>query len=157
MSSYTDKLEENLRQKIDVLEKAYESDVRFENTFDVNNGTLEQYDEYLIEQDSYISTLEDLDVEYDRLYEYLASHRAELETADRETRNRLNSLINEVDGKLQAVREAESKVKAITDTYFKTSRSRIAVSRKNTRVIQSNYGTVPSLVAADNSMFDTTN
>ena len=157
MSSYIDKMEENLRQKVTVLEKTYESDVRFANTFDVNSGSLDQYDEYLAEQDSLISTLEDLDTEYDRLYEYLSAHRTELESADRTTKERLNSLISEVDGKLQAVRNAESKVKAITEIHLKTSRGRIAASRKNTRVIQSNYGSNPGMMAADNSMFDTFN
>ena len=157
MSSYIERVEENLKQKIHILEQAYESDVRFMQNTDVDNGSLEQYDEYLEEQDSYLSTLEDLDAEYDRIYEYLAANKEILTRADQSVKDRLNSLISEVNGKLQAVRDAESKVREITENYFKNRKNRIAISRKNTRVIQNNYGTIPSLASADNSMIYVSN
>ena len=98
--------------------------------------------------------LDDLDTEYDRLYDLLSSHKEEVATADPSVKIRVNSLINEVEGKLQAVREAEGRVKDAVEIYFKNRKSKIAVSRRNTRVIQSNYGARPSLANADNSMFD---
>ncbi len=155
MSSYIEKLEENLKQKIRILDQAYESDVRFINNAD-DNSSLESYDEYLEEQDSYISMLEELDMEYDLIFDHLSSHNEILLQADQTVKDRLNSLIRETDGKLQAVREAESGAREIAETYFKNRKNQIAISRKNSRVIQSNYGANPGLASADNSMFDIT-
>ena len=157
MLSYSDRLEDNLRKKVDVLEKIYESDKRFEETFNDGASNLEQYDEYLIDQGSYMEDLDDLDAEYDGLFEYLTKHKDEVRSVQPTQKARIDSLIKEIEGKIQAVNDAEAKVRTLTGEYFRNRKSELASSRKTARVIQNHYRSAPIPVPGTNSMFDITN
>lgn len=157
MVSYIDRLEENLTDKIGILERIYESDKRIVDAINSAQTGLEMYDEYIIEQNSYISELDELDMKYDEIYGYLAKNRSELLAASTVRREKIKTLSKEIEGKMIAVNEIEDKVRGLTETYINNRKSAIQASRKNARVLQNRYKSGPGSVSGDNSIFDITN
>lgn len=157
MSTAVDRIEHNLKKQIALLETIYESDKRLTEESDATGIEGTRYDDYLDEQNSYISKLEELDEEYDELLSYLKEHKDEIDRADSSRKSKVRSLIGELEGKLQAVNEAETKARELVDRFISSRREELATSRRNVRVIQNNYRPLPSVTAADQSIFDTTN
>ncbi len=157
MTSYVDRLEENLAAKIGILERIYESDKRIVDAIHSAQNGLEVYDEYIIEQNSYISELDELDLKYDEIYEYLVKHRSEVSAVSSARREKIKTLSKEIEGKMIAVNEMEDKVRGLTETYINNRRSAIQASRKNARVLQNRYKPGPISGSGDNSIFDITN
>lgn len=157
MSSVSERLEKNLKAKIEILERIYESDRRLLESFDIESARLEQYDEYLAEQDSYMSNLDDLDLEYDEIVKQLSAAPALARQIPADRKRSINTLIMEIDGKVQAVSDIERRVKTLTEKYFENRRSAIAGSKKTARMIQSRYGSNSMIGSGQDSMFDISN
>lgn len=152
MAEQVDRLEENLKQQVGVLESIYDSDRRFADRFSAETGGLGQYDEYIEEQNAYIERLVELDRQYDEIYANLkVSHETVRSEAQRQN---IMSLVNEIEGKIQAVNSIEEKTRSISEEFFKKHKTDIAKSRKTARVIQNHYRPNPGHMQMDTSIFD---
>ncbi len=157
MSSCRDRLKENLKKQILILEGIYQSDKRFVENFDSSSSDLKQYDEYLSEQSEFLDRLDELDKEYDEIYAYLSSHPEETMTLNEAQRAEIISIIKELEGKRQAVLKAEGEAKAAADTILSNRKSALSASRKTARMIQNSYRPIPQIAAIDQTFLDVSN
>ena len=157
MASYVDRLEDNLKRKAEVLEEIYVSDTRFLERFDVNSSDLDQYDDYLVEQNSYLDMLDELDTEYDEIFAYLSEHPTEVNVSSSVKKNSINTLAKNIEGKIQAVNSIEAKIKAVTDDFFAKRKTETNGYRRVARVIQNHYRPNPGVFSEENTMFDVSN
>ncbi len=157
MSLYIDKLEENLKKKINLLESIFESDKKYLADTETDSFDMDLNENYLEEQNSFIEMMNELDTEHDEIYGYLRDHKAEAESVPTVQRTAINDLIRELEGKTQAVLEIENRARKRSDDIIKNRRNLISASRQKARVIQNNYGPASGMMAMDHSIFDTTN
>ena len=157
MTSYVDRLEGNLKRKADVLEEIYVSDTRFLDRFDVNSSDLDQYDDYLVEQNSYLDMLDELDTEYDEIFAYLSEHPTEVNSSSIVKKNSVNTLAKNIEGKIQAVNSIEARIKAVADDFFAKRKTETNGYRRAARVIQNHYRPNPGVFSEENTMFDVSN
>ena len=154
MASCIDRLEENLKRQIDVLDQICMSDSRFAEGSETLKTDMSGYDSYLKEQDSFISILDELDSESDELMAYLADHPEEISAVGTERRKCLTALAGEIENKLNLVAEAEREARALVDDHLRSNKDRLASSRKTARVIQNGYRPNSGVAAEDNKIFD---
>lgn len=150
-----DRIEYNLRRKIDILEKIYESDKRIvEKLADPGFG-FEIYDEYLEEQDEYENTLTELDREYDDILS--GANAGALKNISATVREKILKLVNEMNGKAEAVSALEKQTRAAVESYMNKRKNEINISRRNVRNIQSSYRPQNYSQTSEISIFDTSN
>ena len=109
------------------------------------------------EQGSYLEMLDDLDAEFDQIYASLSASRAEVAGIDSVQKQRLAVLIKKTDGRTQAVNSVEERIRQVSEEFFKKRRDDIASSRRNARMIQNHYRTIPSTLTEENRIFDSSN
>lgn len=157
MSAYLDRLEKNLTDKISVLESIYESDRRIIESVNSSQMGIEIYDEYMVEQDSYINRLDELDQEYDEVFEYIARHREVLSRVTTDRRESIVTLSKEIEGKLIAVNDIEERVRKLVEVHFNNRKSAIQASRKNAKTLQDRYRSASIFAARENTILDIVN
>ena len=156
-NSYFDRLESNLRQQLEILDKIYDSDIRYVNTGSESIDTDLTNNLYLEEQDELIGQLDQLDTEYDEIYAYLSDHRADVRSLDNNKRTVILKLNDSIQSRLRDVAMAESEARASAEKLLESKKNVIAQARKTVRVIRNNYSPNPGLTAADHSVYDILN
>ncbi|MBQ8945528.1 MAG: hypothetical protein IJ058_01830 [Lachnospiraceae bacterium] len=157
MSSYIDRLEKNLSDKVSVLENIYESDRRIIESVNSSQTGIEIYDEYMMEQDSYLSRLDELDQEYDVIYAYIEKYREELSGVSADRRSHIVTLSKEIEGKLIAVNDIEERVRKLVEVHFNNRKSAIQASRKNAKTLQDRYRSASIFAVRENTILDIVN
>ncbi|MCR4595898.1 MAG: hypothetical protein K5673_03850 [Lachnospiraceae bacterium] len=136
MKSYPDRLISNLKYKSDILERIYESDERLRESININDSELEDYDDYLDEQEALMTELDESDAETDEIYAYFEDHPDIRESATSHQKTQIRDLISGINGKIEAVRDIESQVRNLTNDLLRNKREQIGSSRKNIRALQ---------------------
>ena len=157
MPSYIDRLEDNLNKKTGILDNILESDRRFEDNFNPETSEFEEYDAYLDDQNSYMAMLDELDQEYDEIYSYLSEHRNEVDILPPARKKSVNDLAAGIGERIQAVNALEIRIKSISDQFFENRKQQIAGTRKNARMIQNHYRSMPSAISSEDSILNITN
>ncbi|MCR5595218.1 MAG: hypothetical protein K6G12_05175 [Lachnospiraceae bacterium] len=155
--SYIDKLENNLMAKVRLLEKIYECDERLNKVIDVDKSSFEDYDTYIEEKELLLDELDKLDKEADEITKYLENNKTRIDLVPADRRAKIMSLVSEVAGKTEAVRDIESRIRLVTDRFFENRRTDIRNSRRNLKVVQSSYGLRNALATDETSRFDAKN
>ena len=155
--SYIDRLKENMREQIHILEKIYGSD----NMVIENNGASGDrftfLDNYIEEHDSYIERLQELQSDSDIISEYISKHPEIIRSLTSSQRNEILSFASEIEGKTDAVRQIETKAKTVTDRIIAERRKELAGARRNTGVINDHYRTPSAVSLIGESSFDIQN
>ncbi len=157
MTGHIDRLENNLKHQIEVLEKIFESNKRLIDTDQAARSKAETYDDYLEEQNSYLDELDDLDLEFDEIYGFVSSHQNMLGSVRDESKIKIRNLLSEINGKSEAVRELELRSRDIVDTFLAGRKTELSETRRTTRVLSDHYRMDRYRSTADNSIFDVTN
>ena len=157
MTGHIDRLENNLKHQIEVLEKVFESNKRLVDLDQTARSKPETYDDYLEEQNSYLDGLDDLDREFDEIYSFINSHQGMLGSVSNESRIHIRNLLSEINGKAEAVREIEIRARDIVNTFLDGRKSELSETRRTTRVLSDHYRMDRYRSTADNSIFDVTN
>lgn len=154
---FADRLEDNLKKKVELLEHIYESDDRIRKMTDPEKSEFEDFDAYLYEMQDMIEELEENDNETDEIRSYLETHKEELNSISNEQSNRIRRLLSEIEGKTQAVRDIELQAKQIVDDFLKKKRTDIKNVRKQSRVVQNIYTPQRIMTSEEMITFDTKN
>ncbi|SCY05210.1 hypothetical protein SAMN02910292_00717 [Lachnospiraceae bacterium XBB2008] len=155
--SYADRLENNLRNKLSILGNILDSDQRFTSLSIRTSDPYRRYDDYLNEQNGYMDRLDELDREYDEIFQYLSEHDSEVKIIDIKKKQTIITLNRLIEDKIKETVIAESAAKVYADKILGNKKNEIAQTRKNVRVLQSSYSPNPGLSAADHSLFDSSN
>ena len=155
MNSYADRLEINLKNKISLLEQIYECDDRIRTDVNPDQSDFEDLDDYLSDMDSLQEKLDLLNEETDSIVEYLTANQSELNSISNVQADRIRKLLLQIQGKAEAVEDIEKRVKTITDKMLRVKRDSIKTSRRQTRVLKSNYAPQQIMTVAEMSSFDT--
>ena len=153
MASHSDRLESNLRKKTELLDRIYACNDRLRDRLNGERIDYEDYDEYLEEKGALLEELDLLETESDHIYKEVtdASH---ILIAEEEQKKRILSLVSEINGKIEAVREIEAGMKSAVDSFFVEKRMDIRNSRKHINLVSSYHRSRNYSVTEENSILD---
>ncbi len=157
MKEYADALEKNLKEKSDLLGSIYECNDRLRMNLDSEKTDYEDYDSYISEKEELLEELDRVETDTDIIIDRIKAKGLSLKELDTAQRNRINALLSEISGRTEAVRDIESKVKKLTDSFFQSKRSEISATRKQIKTLQTHYGSNSFIGADGAASFDIKN
>lgn len=156
-ASYADRLENLLKRKIELLELIYESDARIRETSKAGNTSYDLYDDYLAESENYLENLDHADEESDEIINYLKSHSDEIKRISTLQSQKIRSLLLEIEGKTEAVRQIEDQIKEQVAVFIRDRRNEIRVARMQSKVVGGHYAPQGIMSREEMTTFDTKN
>lgn len=155
--TYADRLENNLKDKVDLLDLIYRCDELIVKNVDPDKSELEELDSYLEKMDSYTERLNALDTDTDEIIAYLQDHPGELRMIRNIQSDRIRSLLGSIEEKSRNLSAMELKVKEKTDNLIINKRQEIVNIRRQSRAVQNRYSTRNPLSVEEMTTFDTKN
>lgn len=140
--SYLDVLEQSLVEKLKVLDRIQEYNVRQEALFKSENPEMSQFDAYVSEKGQLIEQLTRLDEGFEILYASLAEELSVNRHKYTEQIKRLQALVAQVVEKGVAVEAQEQRNKKLVEEYFKRERTGIRKGRLSSKAAYDYYKTM---------------
>ena len=140
--SYLDVLEQSLVEKIKVLDKIQDYNVRQEALFKADIPELSQFDSYVEEKGQLIGQLTKLDEGFEILYASLAEELKDNRHKYAEQIKRLQELVAQVVEKGVAVEAQEQRNKKLVEEFFSRERNGIKKGRLSSKAAYDYYKTM---------------
>ena len=155
--AYLEKLKENMKEQIRILEMIYGSDKMLINNNGMSGDGFSLLDNYIEEHDSYIEILTELQNDSDIISDHISKHPEIRGALTQSQREEVLSMASEIEGKTDAVRQIELEAKAVTDKILKDRRKELAGARRTTGVINDHYRNSGVTSLMSESSFDIQN
>lgn len=153
----TNRLEHLLKKKIRLLEQIYESDSRIRELSESGDASYDIYDGYLDESEQFLARLSEADEESDEIIDHLKNHPDEIRDIPNIDCQMIRSLLLEIDGKTEAIRQIENQIREQADNFIKMQREEVRMVRKQSKVVGTHYSPQDILAREEMSTFDTKN
>ncbi len=140
--SYLDVLEQSLVEKIKVLDKIQDYNMRQEALFKSESPELSQFDSYVEEKGQLIEQLTKLDEGFEILYASLAEELKDNRQKYAVQIKRLQDLVAQVVEKGVAVEAQEQRNKKLVEEYFARERTGIRKGRLSSKAAYDYYKTM---------------
>lgn len=140
--SYLDVLEQSLNEKLKVLDKVQEYNIRQEQLFRSEEPELSQFDSYVAEKGQLIEQIMKLDEGFEILYASVAEELKDNRQKYAEQIKRMQDLVAQVVEKSVAVEAQEKRNKKLVEEYFAKGRSGIRKNRVSSKAAYDYYKTM---------------
>lgn len=137
--SYLNILEESLQNKLQIMAKIQEYNLRQQEIFQAKDVELEEYDKYVDKKGVLIDELMALDNGFETLYRNVEQELKGNRQKHGEQIKRLQELVTRVTEESVTIQAQEARNKQTVEGYFRRERSNIAQNRKNSKAAYDYY------------------
>lgn len=137
--SYLNILEESLQNKLQIMAKIQEYNLRQQEVFQAQDVNLEEYDKYVDRKSNLIDELMTLDNGFEVLYRNVEQELKGNRQKYAEQIKRLQELVTKVTEESVAIQAQEARNKKTVEGYFRKERSGLAQNRKNSKAAYDYY------------------
>lgn len=137
--SYLNILEESLQNKLQIMAKIQEYNLRQQEVFQAQDVNLEEYDKYVDRKSNLIDELMTLDNGFEVLYRNVEQELKGNRQKYAEQIKRLQELVTKVTEESVTIQAQEARNKKTVEGYFRKERSGLAQNRKNSKAAYDYY------------------
>lgn len=137
--SYLNILEESLQNKLQIMAKIQEYNLRQQEVFQAQDVNLEEYDKYVDRKSNLIDELMALDNGFEALYRNVEQELKGNRQKYAEQIKRLQELVTKVTEESVTIQAQEARNKKTVEGYFRKERSGLAQNRKNSKAAYDYY------------------
>lgn len=137
--SYLNVLEESLQNKLQIMAKIQEYNLRQQEVFQAQDVNLEEYDKYVDKKSNLIDELMALDNGFEALYRNVEQELKGNRQKYAEQIKRLQELVTKVTEESVTIQAQEARNKKTVEGYFRKERSGLAQNRKNSKAAYDYY------------------
>lgn len=152
--NYLTLLEESLQQKIQVMDRIQEYNLRQRELFSSEQVQLDKFDEYVEEKGALIDELSLLDSGFESLYEKVSEEIGNNRAKYADQIKRLQELVTKVTDSSVIIQAQEARNKKLVEEYFSRQRMGIKKGRASSKAAYDYYRSMNNPGAVTSQMFD---